>query len=246
MNFGVKDTKERKVSLLLSLTKSAEVICDSIDKRQSKRNKYDGATIPALDVEKITSASLQEDVDFVTITDKNDMEPFIELVKEGTILQFNNKAFIDELTHWISFNTTAGGEKGDGLYGKTAGSPSVPKWFVQFIMNVTMSRDGEANKYADLIQSSLVLIIFIAKRNDKNAWDNMRRSFERMALTVTSLNINSAYENMLHEEGTVRQKLIQQLNLTNAEQPLLLTGIGYSEKIPYSFRRPLQDVMVVN
>jgi len=76
------------------------------------------------------------------------------------------------------------------------------------------------------------LIVFIAKRNDKKAWVNVGRSFEQMALTATSLNVNSAHKNMPCEEVSVRQNLIQQLNLKNGKQPLLLIRLGYSEKMP--------------
>lgn len=173
-------------------------------------------------------------------------QPWKFKIHENEISILPDKAFMDELTHWIRFNKTAGEETGDGLYGRTAGNPSVPKWIGEFIMNITMSPENEAQKYADFIQSSSALIVFIAKRNDKKAWVNVGRSFERMALTATSFNINHAHENMPCEELAIRQKLMFLFHLKNGEQPLLLTRIGYSEKMPYSFRRSLTDVLIIN
>ena len=151
---------------------------------------------------------------------------------------------MNELTHWVRFNKKAGEQTGDGLFGGTMGKPSVPKWFGEFITSIATFPDGEAKKHAVLIESSSALVVFIAKRNDKNAWVNLGRSFERVALTATSLHINHAHENMPCEELAIREKLIEHLNLENGEQPLLLTRIGYSRKMPYSFRRPIEDVLI--
>jgi len=44
-------------------------------------------------------------------------------------MQFKNKAFMNELTHWVRYNKKAGEQTGDGLFGGIMGKPSVPKWF---------------------------------------------------------------------------------------------------------------------
>jgi len=46
------------------------------------------------------------------------------------------------------------------------------------------------------------------------------------------------------EESELRKKLIELLNLKPGEQPLLLIRLGYSDKMPYSFRRPLKEVVI--
>jgi hypothetical protein len=244
-HFELNEDKNEKIIVRLSqsISKAPNYLFNSINIRQSTRNKYNGQPISQADIDKIKSAALQEDVDCLLITEKEEIEPLVDLVKQAAALQIRNKAFLKELTHWIRFNKPSGEKTADGLYAAATGNPSVPKWFGKIILNFSMNPKGEAKKHADLINSSSGLMLFIARRNDKKAWVNVGRSFERVALTATSLNINHAHENMPCEEVTIRQKLKAHLQLKDAEQPLLLIRLGYSEKMPYSFRRSLEDVI---
>ena len=90
------------------------------------------------------------------------------------------------------------------------------------------------------------MMVFVAEKDDTKTWINVGRSFERTMLMAVSLNINHAHANMPCEEVAVRSKLKTYLNLKKEQEPLLLIRLGYSEKMPYSFRRPLQDVIVSN
>ncbi len=233
-----------KITLHPIVVKVDGVLYNYIDTRQATRNKYNGDNIPLADIEKLRIAVAQEDVDSIIVTDKDEINTFVELVKEGNIRQFSNPSFLKELIHWIRFNKKEAMETGDGLYGAATGNPSVPAWFGKLFMKLTASPKKEAEKWDDLIHSSSALIIFIAERNDKKAWINLGRSFERTMLMATSLNINHAHANMPCEEVELRSKLSAQLNLTKEQQPLLLIRLGYSQKMPYSFRRPLQEVIV--
>lgn len=212
--------------------------------RQSCRNKYNGKPIPAKDLEMLKDATIQEDVQCSIITGHQEIEQVIRLVKEGCVIQFSNKAFVDELVHWMRFNKSHATQTLDGLYSAASGYPSVPEWFGKLIMGITVSSQKEANKCEQLIRSSSALVVFIAKRNDQKAWINVGRSFERFALTATALNIHAAHENMPCEETEVRKKLARLLRLKEEEQPLLLLRIGYSEKMPFSYRRPVSAVVV--
>lgn len=232
------------VRLSPSAKKGDGLLYDFINVRQATRNIYNGNTIPVSDMEKLKAVSVQEDVQTKLFTTEKDIELLIELIKQGTRLQFSNSGFIAELVKWIRFNKRTAIEKGDGLYGAVTGNPSVPTWFGKIFMKLTANPVREAGKWEKLISSSAALMIFIAERNDKKAWINTGRSFERTMLMAASLKINHAHANMPCEELEVRQKLIEQLNLRNGEQPLLLIRLGYSEKMPYSFRRPLEDVVL--
>jgi len=236
-------------SIVVQLTPSSAekengVLFNSIDIRQATRNKYNREPIPEKDIEKLRAISKQEDVQAILITTEKDTQQILELIKEGNMMQFSNPSFIAELIKWIRFNKKAAIKQGDGLYGAVTGNPSVPAWFGKLVMKLSYSPKKEASKCVELINSSSALMIFIAERNDKKAWINVGRSFERTVLMAASLNINHAHANMPCEELEVRQKLIDLLGLKNGEQPLLLIRLGYSEKMPYSFRRPLNDIML--
>lgn len=123
------------------------------------------------------------------------------------------------------------------------GLPFIPRWLGKFILNTFATPDGEAKKCEKLIHGSSGLALFIAQTNDKESWINVGRSFERVVLTATALNIKHAHVNMPCEEVEVRKKLQQHLGLKN-EQPLLLLRIGYAEPMPESYRRPVEAVLV--
>lgn len=233
-----------EVLLKKDLQPNENPLFEQIEKRQSTRNKYSGEPIPAEHLTLLLKAAEMDNVKCRIITQKEEIEPIIALVKEGCTGQFENPAFVEELAHWIRFNKGIAIEKNDGLSSAVTGNPNVPEWLGKFIMGITISSKKEAKKCEELIRSSSALVVFIGHRDDKESWMNVGRSFERFALMATSLGINNAHENMPCEERPVREKLTRLLKLAGEEQPLLLLRIGYSFIMPYSYRRPVKDVMV--
>jgi nitroreductase len=216
----------------------------NIEIRQSTRSKYNKALIPPADIEKLNEAGNQDQVLFLLLTATVDIEPIIEITKRATVLQLIKKEFINELFKWIRFNRRTAKKTGDGLYSGTTGSPSVPKWLGKLILKLTLDPRREARKNVNLMKNSSGILIFIAKENTKEAWINLGRSFQRVALTATSLNIKHSYINSACEMIAARRELFEALKLNPEEQPLLIIRIGYSAKRPYSFRRPLKDVLI--
>lgn len=238
--------KEEKISVELAKGKNLNQngLFKYIPIRQSTRNGYDGKSISKEDWVKIKDAAQEEDVEVIIFKDQEEMKTITPFVKEAAILQFQNQAFVDELMHWIRFNNSKAEKTGDGLSGKVTGNPSVPDWLGKIFMGLSISPEKEAKKYEELILNSSGLMLFIAKRNDKKAWINLGRSFERAVLMSTSLGINHAHMNMPCEEEAVREKLISHLKLEKNMTPLMLIRFGYSDKMPYSYRRPLEEVLV--
>jgi nitroreductase len=212
--------------------------------RQTTRNNYNGASIPATHLEMLQKAAQQEGVQCRIMTREDEIDPVIELVKAGCIRQFKNPDFVHELVHWIRFNKDRAAKKHDGLYSATTGNPNVPEWFGKLYMDLATSAEKQAWKCEEQIRSSSGLVVFIGQRDDIQSWVNVGRSFERFALKATDLGIHHAHENMACEERPVREELAALLGLHNGEQPLLLVRIGYSEKMPYSYRRPVEEVLI--
>jgi len=216
----------------------------NIEIRQSTRSKYNKALIPPADIEKLNVAGKQDQVSFLLFTEQGQIDPVIEITKRATVLRLSKKEFINELMKWIRFSKKTAKKTGDGLYSGAIGSPSVPKWLGKLFLNLTYDPKMEGRKNVNLMKNSSGILIFIAKENNKEAWVNLGRSFQRVALTATSLNINHAHINSACEEPVARKKLAEVLKLNPEEQPLLIIRIGYSEKRPYSFRRPLEEVLI--
>ncbi len=238
-----KETEHIRVTLNEEKVESDPELFNAIQNRQSTRSKYNGRKIPAEDLEKLRQISQQDKVSFILFTQDREIEPIIKFVKEGNRLQFRNKSFVSELISWIRFSKKHALATCDGLNSASMGLPFIPRWLGKFILNTLATPDGEAKKCEKLIRGSSGLALFIAQANDKESWINVGRSFERVVLKATALNIRHAHMNMPCEEVEVRKKLQQHLGLKN-EQPLLLLRIGYAEPMPESYRRPVEAVLV--
>jgi hypothetical protein len=237
------ETEHIRVTLNEEKVESDPELFNAIQNRQSTRSQYDGCKIPAEDLEQVRQASQKDQVSFILFTQDDDIEPIIEFVKEGNRLQFRNQSFVSELISWIRFSKKHALATCDGLNSASMGLPFIPRWLGKFILNTFATPDGEAKKCEKLIRGSSGLALFIAQTNDKESWINVGRSFERVVLKATALNIKHAHVNMPCEEVEVRKKLQQHLGLKN-EQPLLLLRIGYAKPMPESYRRPVEAVLV--
>jgi len=246
IEMNMEDPFKESIRVVLSSgnNKNYDQLFKNIEIRQSTRSKYNKALIPPADIEKLNEAGNQGQVLFLLFTETVQIEPIIEITKRATVLQLSKKEFINELMQWIRFNRKTAEKTGDGLYSGAIGSPSVPKWLGKLFLNLTLDPKREARKNVNLMKNSSGTLIFIAKENSKEAWVNLGRSFQRVGLTATSLNINHAHINSACEEISARKKLAEVLQLNPEEQPLLIIRIGYSEKRPYSFRRPLKEVLI--
>lgn len=74
-------------------------------------------------------------------------------------------------------------------------------------------------------------------------WVKTGQAFQRFGLTAAKLGISHAHLNMPCEVKEVRQKLITELGL-ESKNPLLLIRYGFAAKMPYSMRRPIEEVIV--
>jgi hypothetical protein len=214
----------------------------AIPERQSTRAVYDGREIPSTDRQRLELASQQAGVQFRLFPTAQEIEPIIEFVKEGNRRQFSDPAFVNELLAWVRFNQQEVELLHDGLAGAVMGLPSIPRWLGTIMMKLLATPESQAKQFEKLVRSSSALMLFIAEQDDKLHWVNVGRSFERVALTATVLNLKHAHINMPCEVLEVRTQLQQYLGLEEA-QPLLLLRLGYSQSMPRSPRRPLQEVL---
>jgi hypothetical protein len=215
----------------------------AIPQRQSTRRRYDGRAIPSADLRRLEAASHQDGVGFHLFTDPERIEPLIELVEEGNRRQFSDPAFVEELVRWIRFNGREVEDRQDGLTHAAMGLPSIPRWLGRFVMRRLVTPESQARSAARAIRSSPAMMLFTTDRADPRGWVHLGRSFERVALTATTLDIKQAHMNMPCEVPALREELRRLLELGEAH-PLLLLRIGYGKPMPRSPRRPLEQVLV--
>lgn len=246
-NIEIAKNNEGADFIAIKLRKDKTVEFDElfnyIDNRQVTRNEYSSSTVPSEDVKILLESTDFEGVHVLVFTDSkaiSELEPFII---EGSNLQFQNKDFVNELVSWIRFSKKEVEQKCDGIWHASMGMPSAGRMVGNIIMKKFVSAKSEAKRWKKQIKASAGFVLFTAEKNDVEHWVNLGRAFQRFGLTTSKLNINHAHVNMPCEELSVRKKVAAHFKLKN-EHPLLLIRFGYSEKMPYSFRRSLHETVI--
>jgi len=216
----------------------------AIPKRHTNRREYNKQQIPAADLKKIGSVPTENGVTCLMLTEPDDdIEQIIDLVREGNRIQMNDNAFMDEIVSWIRFSDSEAEKHLDGLTSRAMGSPSVPGWLGRMFMRIFVSAKSQSKTDEKNIRSSSALMVIISKNNDKRSWVDVGRSFERIVLTLTTLNIENAHLNQPCEVPQLKTQLQQHIALGSAH-PQLLLRLGYAEPLPRSPRRPHQYVLI--
>ncbi len=234
-----------RVRLSEGADENTDALFRAIPERQSNRGTYDGRLIDESDLARILEANPRDSVEIRTFgVGDPDIEPIIDFVREGNVVQFNDTAFVAELVSWIRFSRREVSARQNGLAAEALGFPVVPRWLGRWIMTTLVKPEGEADRQDKAIRNSSLLLLFIARAgNDRRHWVDVGRSFERVVLSAASLGIAHAHVNMPEVEP-IRRRLAVHLGLNAGEQPLLLIRLGYTKKrLPPSPRRPVDRVM---
>jgi hypothetical protein len=229
--------------LLPSENVKKDGLYDYIQQRQSTRSEYRSIPIEHALLDQLLEESRNERVEIIVITEKDKIKDLEPMILEANDLQFKNKAFVDELVHWIRFSETEAEEKRDGIWSASMGMPATGRFLGGFIMKKLVSPKSEAKRWRNLIKKTGGFALFIVKENTRKDWIELGRSFQRFALKSTQLGIKHAHVNMPCEEVSVRQKLIEHLKIGDGKQPLLLIRFGNAKTMPYSFRLPLEQIL---
>jgi len=215
----------------------------AISRRHTNRREYNKQRIPSADLKKIESVPTEEGVTSMVLTEPGAIKEIIELVREGNMIQMNDDAFMDEITSWIRFSDSEAELHLDGLTSRAMGRSPAPGWLGRMFMRIFVGAKSQSKTDEKNIQSSSALMVVISVKNDKKSWIAVGRSFERIALTLTTSNIESAHLNQPCEVSELKNRLQQHLALGSAH-PQLLLRIGYAEPLPRSPRRPYQQVLI--
>jgi hypothetical protein len=215
---------------------------DAIPLRQNTRSAYDGRLIPTADLAQLQSLPLEPGVTLQMVTSPADREMVLEYVNQGNLSQYADTAFLDELIAWVRFNTKEAMATRDGLYAPSSGNPAVPRWIGQLVVG-GMKPQQQADADAAKLRSSSGVVVVTSASDDKAAWVRTGQVYERLALTMTSLNIRSAFLNQPIEVAAVRGQFQSAMGLATA-LPQLLVRFGYADALPRSLRRPVEQVLV--
>lgn len=235
--------------IIIELTKddtdkvAPDNLFNEISKRQVTKSKYNARSLSDDVLKQLGSSFKFEGISIRILDSKKDLENLIPLIIEANNLQFNNRDFLNELVHWIRFSKNEAEKKKDGIYSATMGMPGLGRLLGSLVMKNFVTTKSEEKRLIELLKHSQGLAIFISDTNNAEAWVKTGQAFQRFGLTATHLGVSHAHLNMPCEEIVVRQKLTKVLGIEN-KHPLLLIRYGYADRMPYSYRRSFEDVLL--
>lgn len=214
----------------------------AIPLRQNTRSPYDGQSLPTREVDQLQALALEPGITLHLVTGTAGLETILEYVTEGNQHQSANQAFLDELIAWLRFNQREAVSALDGLYTRASGNAEVPRWLGQMFV-ASNPPQQQSDRDAKNLRSSAGAVVVASATEDKAAWVRTGQVYERLALTMTTLNVKSAFLNQPIEVADVRPQFQAALSL-GASVPQLLLRYGYAAAMPRSLRRPVAQVVV--
>lgn len=215
---------------------------DAIPLRQNTRSEYNGQPVASALLDQLVRLPLEPGVVTHFVTSQSEMETVIEYVNRGNLNQYANKAFMDELIAWLRFTKKEALASLDGLYTRSSGNPEVPRWLGEMFVSDTNPQQ-QADADTQKLRTSPHALVIASESEDKSTWIRTGQVYERMALMMTSLGIQSAFLNQPIEVASTRSQFQSALALGEAN-PQLLIRFGYGEVMPRSLRRPVAAVLV--
>jgi hypothetical protein len=229
------------VSLEPAPSAKASDLSAAIAKRQCTRNRYDGRPVPTDALARLEQAASGAGVRGVIITDRPTIDKVTELVAEGNRRQFGDPRFMAELADWIRFDDAQALATRDGLIGRASGNPPVPPWLGKLFLRFAFSAEKQNEKDVSNLASSAGVIVFAAEADDKAAWVEAGRCYERFALTATALGMRNAFVNQPIEVRELKPQL--ESLVKGAGKAQLVARFGYGPEMPRSLRRPVAAVL---
>jgi hypothetical protein len=231
------------VRVALAPTKAVvSPLFEAIPKRQCTRAEFDGKPLSVEELRLLEDAGTGNGIRVLLLIDRESREKVLEYVVRANAAQLNDPAFVRELKTWIRFSDDEAVNTGDGLFARSSGNPSVPRWMGLLLFNLLFTTKRENDKYATHIRSSAGLAIFISEANDKAHWVEAGRCYERFALQAAALGIRNACVNQPVEVSRLRPQFANALGI-GSHRPDLVVRFGRGPEMPRSLRRPIQAVL---
>lgn len=216
-------------------------LADFISSRLSNRGKYlQQKKLPQTFIHQAEKIVQDWDVTFTLISDDSKKERLASLTRSAMIKALENKAFRDELTHWIRHNWT---KKEDGMPGFVSGMPGpVSILFPAIVHSPIMPKEVGQSEYTLIRESSAVGILSI-QSDKKVLWVKAGIALELVWLLATKEGLAMSLLSGAVEVEEERMKVKKVL-----ETPLLPTvffRIGYPTQTSRSApRRKIEGVLI--
>ena len=236
-------TESDTITIALDPTRPLESdLFKAILRRQSTRAIYDGTAASNETLAALEKAGTRAGVAIMIITDKSRINGVRDYVVEGNSAQMRDKAFMDELTHWIRFNDSDAVAAMDGLSARASGNSEWPAWLARLLLPLVLTENAENEKYRNQIQSSAGIAVFVSDHSDPAHWVEVGRACQRFALQATALGLKQAFINQPVEVPHLRKQFASLLGIGD-RLPDLVVRFGFGPDLPKSLRRPVEQLI---
>lgn len=237
------DTANDRIAIdLATAPATTSELFAAIPHRQCTRAPYDGRALPPADLARLEQAANVDGVELIVITDDARRGQLLDQVVAANTAQMDDPAFVQELRDWIRFNPTSAVTTRDGLYTAAAGNPTMPDWLAPLVFRLAFTKRAENQKYADHVNTSAGIAVFVGRTESKASWVNVGRAYQRFALQATAMGIRNAHLNQPIEVPQIRPDFAKWLGIAG-RRPDLVVRFGYGEPLPRTLRRPVADVL---
>lgn len=216
---------------------------EAIPVRQCSRSIYDGRRLPANELHVLETVAQGEGVRAIVMTAAPQIETVLDYVARGNAAQLADRAFVEELKTWIRFNEAEAVRTRDGLFSRTTGNPTIPRWLGTRLLGALLTPRSENDKSAKQLRSSAGVVVFVSDANERRHWIEVGRCYERFALQATALGIRTAFLNQPVEVAPLRAQFATWLDV-GSRRPDLVVRFGRGPEMPRSLRRPIEQVLV--
>lgn len=221
-----------------------DTLFDQIAIRQTNRSVYDGRIISSDTIRLLESIFETSAINaYFYKNGTSEFNSIRDYVIMGNMLQMQNKAFTDELKRWMRFNKKHQNATNDGLSYAVFGAPNLPRFIVKPIMSGYLNDKTQNKGDRKKITSSSHFALLTITNNTPEEWVRLGIIMERFLLKTTELEIAHAYMNQPNEVNELSGEMAETLNVPN-EYPVILLRIGYGEKMPYSKRKDIKEVLL--
>ncbi|NSW50949.1 MAG: hypothetical protein HPY85_00400 [Anaerolineae bacterium] len=222
--------------------KGSHPLAQAISLRQNMRNLYTGELVRTSDYAALTSIPLEPGVVLLPVVEPGRIKEIAGLISEGTLTQYSDPAFIDELVYWLRFNKKEAMNTRDGLFSACSGNPTAPRLIGKMFLNPKSAAKTAAAE-VEKVMSASGMMVLASENDDVTHWINTGRVYERLALTMTNLGIRSAFHNQPIEVPELRPQLQEKIG-AKTTLPQLLFRFGVADPMPVSVRRPVEEVII--
>ena len=213
-----------------------------INSRQTTRNLYNDRPVSDDDLIKLKQIASESGIDVEFYIGQEKINKLVPYIFEANAIQMSNLNFKNELIQWLRFSEKEAMQKGDGLYAACIGMPSMGRSVGSFVVKNFITAKSEEKRLLKQVCKTALVAIFSTPGNDLEYWVKTGMAFQRFALTATNLNLSHSHLNLPCQITEVRDKMMNDLGLTRF--PQLLIRLGYSQKMHFTFRRRINDVIL--